>query len=486
MALTGSIELPAPEAGSIPNRLDLFVVVVAGLVLFGLNVEFPLSGDAAIYADYVLQAKLDELTLHIGYYALLLAADRTFGALLGIPIQETSVWLNVVAGALTLAVAYLLALRFLGTRRDALVCVVVLALNGRMLANATTSEIYMTQTLLVLSSFWFFVRERFIGAGVLAGLAMLISPLSAFAYLFYPVYDYQRAGRIRWGVLLRLAGGGLAVYLPYLVLYGKEMLWGQRGLLVVNRIVRFDPMATLLGFPLFQFKTYTTLLLLLIPALFAVRTHLRFLALTLAVAIPHIYIILKLTSEDNVFILNTDFFFACWLVIGWGVLAKSAVGKWIAPLPLAGHLALLLVSGSIFRFEPGRGYAAEMRDIAQTYLHGRDAVLITDWTTSMSLTFYGRPMITNILEKEPLNRQIYDLEKQLSPPSPPTASEIFLLDPWKPGPLNRLLRSEASLQAQHLTNAVVSRAERRLGLKCTLIQEGTNRLYRCVKQTGVA
>lgn len=486
MSLTGSIESPAPEAGPTSNRLDLFVVVAAGLLLFGLNVEFPLSGDAAIYADFALQAKLDQLTLHIGYYALLFAADRTFGALLGIPIQETSVWLNVVAGALTLGVAYLLALRLLGTRRDALLCVVILALSGRVLANATTSEIYMPQTLLVLLSFWFFVRERVLGAGLLAGLAMLISPLSAFAYLFYPVYDYQRAGRIRWGVLLRLAGGGLVVYLPYLVMFGREMLWGQRGLLTVNRIVAFDPTATLLGFPVFQFKTYTTLLLLLIPALFAVRTHLRFLALTLAVAVPHIYIILKLTSEDNVFILNTDFFFACWLVIGWGVLAKSAVGKWIAPVPLAGHLALVVVSGSIFRFESGRGYAAEMRDIAQRYLQGRDAVLVTDWTTSMALTFYGRPAITNTLENEPLIKQMYDLEKQPYPPSHLTAAEIFLMDPWKPGPLNRLLRSEASLQAQHLTKAVVSRAEQQLGLQCTLVQEGTNRLYRCVKRTGAA
>ena len=485
MSLTGSIESAVPVAGATPNRLDLFLVVAAGLLLFGLNVDFLLSGDAAIYADYALQAKLDELTLHIGYYALLVAADRTFGALLGIPIQETSVWLNVVAGALTLAVAYLLALRFLGTRRDALLCVVIFALSGRVLANATTSEIYMPQTLLVLLSFWFFVRERVLGAGVLAGLAMLISPLSAFAYLFFPVYDYQRAGRIRWAVLLRLTAGGVLIYLPYLILFGREMLWGQRGLLTVNRIVPFDPVATLLGFPVFQFKTYTILLLLLIPALFAVRTHRRFLALTLAVAVPHIYIILKLTSEDNVFILNTDFFFACWLVIGWGVLAKSAVGKWLAPLPLAGHLALLLASGSIFRFESGRGYAAEMRDIARTYLQGRDAVLITDWTTSMILTFYGRPAITNTLEREPLIRQIYDLEKQPLTPQL-TGAEILLLDPWKPGPLNQLLRSEASLQAQRLSKAVVSRAEQRLGLECTLIQEGTNRLYRCVKRTGAA
>ncbi|MEO8450776.1 MAG: hypothetical protein ABI647_13340 [Gemmatimonadota bacterium] len=478
---------PLPAAtNTTETRFDLALVIAAGLVLYALNVDFSLFGDAPVYADLVIQGRFDELTLHIGYYAVLFALDRTVGAVFGLPIQETAVWLNVVAGALTLGVVYLLARIFLGTRRDALLTVAVFAVSGRVLDNATTVEIYMLQTLLVLSSFYLFARERVVASGVVAALAMLVSPLSIFAYLFYPVLDYQRAGRVRWKVLITLTVAALLVYLPYFAVLGRELLWGTRGLLVINKALRLDPVAMALNFPLFQFKAYTVMLLLLIPALFAVRKERRFLAVTLAVAIPHLYVILKLTSEDNVFILNTDFFFACWVVIGWRTLAQSKVGRRLAPVPWLGHLTLLLLSGSIFCFQPRRGYAAEMKSIGQTYVQGHDAVVITDWDMGVSLTYYARPAVTTTLEHEPFYQQIVDLDNLPKNPPPITAAEIYLLDSWKPGTLNRLLRSKASIAAQTRQHAVVARAERRLHIQCTPLLQGTHRLYRCTRPNGAA
>ena len=111
MLASASIDLPGPTSET-PSRREILVVIVAGLLLYGFNPYFPLAGDAAVYADLVLQGRFNELTLHIGYYALLFAADRTIGALFSIPIHETAVGLNVVAGALVLGVAYLLALHF--------------------------------------------------------------------------------------------------------------------------------------------------------------------------------------------------------------------------------------------------------------------------------------------------------------------------------------------------------------------------------------
>jgi len=480
-------ELPAPGTPAIARRSDVILVAIVGFAFFALNIDFQLSGDAAMYADFVLLRKFDELTLHIGYYAVLFVAHRALGAVFGIPIQEAAAWLNVFVGSLALAVVYLLGCHFLGRRGDGLLCVAVFALSGRVLNNATSSEIYMLQTLLVLTSFYLFVREWPTAAGLVAGMALLVSPLSAFAYLFFPVLEYQRAGRIRLGVALRLVAAGALVYLPYLAIFWRELLYGTRGLLIIHDEVPFDPQETLHAFIKYQFKAYTLLLLLLVPAAFAARRHWRFLLLSLAVAVPHLYIILKLTGEDHVFILNTDFFFACWLVIGWRELARFAVGRWVAPLPLASHAALLLAAGTIFRFQSHRAFGQEMRTIAQTYLVGRDAVMITDWTTAVDLTFYGRQKPTTVVADEPLHKQMYDIDNpRFMDPRILEAREMYLVESWEPQPLNVFLRPKAWLRTQREQNAILSRAQRMLDLRCEPVEDSTRRVYRCTRRAPVA
>jgi len=85
---------------------------------------------------------------------------------------------------------------------------------------------------------------------------------------------------------------------------GRELLYGDRGLLIIRELQPLDLRTMLANFPIYQFKAFTLLPLLLIPMLFAWRTNKWILALALAVGIPHIYLILKLTGEDHVFILN--------------------------------------------------------------------------------------------------------------------------------------------------------------------------------------
>ena len=463
------------------THLDVVVLMLAAFALYSLNVDFRLYGDAGLYSDYVVLHKFDEITLHFGYYVSLFVTDKLLGGLFGIPIQESAVWLNVVAGTLSVGVAYGLARELLGTRRDALLCAVIFGLSGRVLANATSSEVYMLQTLFVLTSFYLFVRERIVWSGLLSAAALLVSPLSAFAYLFYPVYDYQRAGRIRWNVLLRLAGACLAIYLPFFIVNGHEVLYGIRGLVTIHSVVPFRPLAMLANFPKYQFKAFTVLPLLLVPALYAWRENRRMLALALAVGIPHFYIILKLVGEDHVFILNTDFFFACCLVLGWRQLQNHKFARWIAPALLLAQVGTYVASGVIHSYRPHREYADEMRRVAVTYLLGRDSVLITDWGRAVSLTFYGRPRPTTTILREPLFRnQIFDIEKP-DPIQKLNRSEIYLLDAWQPSPLNRLFRTEESSAEFRRQHSVVSVAERNLHLQCIFIEGTEHRIYRCVQ-----
>lgn len=474
----------APRA----TRRDVSLVVLVGLLFFSLNVDFLLFGDAAVYADYVVLGKFDELTLHIGYYAVVWAAQHSLGALLHLPIEQTMVWVNVVCGALALGVFYTLALHFLGRRRDALLCVAILAVSGRVLDNATTAEMYMLQTLLVFTSYLLFVRERIVAAGVFAAGAMLVSPLSIFAFLFFPVYDYQRAGRIRWAVLAKLAAVALIAYLPYFVVFGRELLWGKRGLLSISGHRKFEPGRGLLQAVLYQFKAYTVLVLLVPAAVWAMRRHLRFLALTLAVVLPHLYLITKLLGEDNVFILNTDFFFACWLVLGWRAMAQDEGMRFLAPLPLGAHVAILWLSGAIFSFDSHREFANEVRHVVHTYVANRPAQVVTSWGAGVALTFLARERADTTVDAEPLfRRHVYDIESvDPTRPRPLRGTETYVLDSWRPTPLNRLFRSKESLEAQQRAASVLATAQRVLNLECALVESHTYRLYRCTPRAAAA
>lgn len=466
------------------TRIDLAFLMLGALLLYTVNVDFTLYGDAGVYADYVVLHKFDELTLHLGYYVALFGMNTLLGGLFGVPIEQAAVWLNVVAGTLSVGVAYALAAELFGNRRDALLCGIVFAVSGRVLANSTTTEIYMLQTLFVLSSFYLFVRERLVLSGITGAIALLVSPLSAFAYLFYPVYDYQRAGMIRWSVLLRLAGVALLIYVPYLIIDGHELFFGLRGLLVIRDSVKDDPLASIKHFPAYQFKAFSVMALLLVPAVMAWRANLRLFVLALAVAIPHLYIIFKLTGEDHVFILNTDFFFAACIVVGWRQMERLGSARWIPPFLLAGHLALFIASGVIHRYAPHRDYADGMRQVVAKYLRGRDAIMVTDWSRSVGLTFFGRPKLTTTVLRDSLFRnQIFDIQGAPMPPlSRLDRPEIFLLDPWAPSPLNAFMRSRASIEALRREHSIVSIADRQLDLQCTLVEETVHRIYKCVRR----
>ncbi|MEP6834234.1 MAG: hypothetical protein ABJB74_12610 [Gemmatimonas sp.] len=477
-------DAPAPEATSVSTRKrDLATIAILALLFYGLNVDFWVYGDSAMYADFSLRREFVEVTLHLGYYWIVILAQNTLGALFHLPIQETMGWVNVTFGVGTLCVSYLLALELLGSRRTTLIAVAILGVSGRMLNNSTSSEIYITQTFFVLLSFWLFTRERIFWAAAAAAMSMLISPLSLFAFLFFPVFDYQRAGRIRWSVLIKLAVLAFLMYLPYLALHWHDLFWGRRGLLNISANTRTDPLTSLRNFPKYQFKQFTLMLFLVIPALLAWKRDRRFVALALAVALPHLIIILKLTGEDNVFILNTDFFFAVLLTLGWSELARRKATAWMGPATFVGHVGLLLASGAIFAFNSHRGYPTEIRDTYVKFVRNQPNVaVVTDWGTAMAFVLYARDSATTRLEREPVYQQIFDIDNEPGPSAPVRrAQTLYVVDRWNPSPLNALLHSKESLEKLALENSLKNVAERRLDLTCTLLSAQVNRLYQCAR-----
>ena len=476
-------DAPGAEATPVSTRnRDLAIIAVVSLVFYAINVDFWVYGDSALYADYSLRREFKEVTLHLGYYWLVIMGQTTFGDLFGLPIQETMGWVNVVFGAGTVCVSYLLALELLGSRRTALITAAILGVSGRMISNSTSAEVYITQTFFVLLSFLWFMRERLFWSAATAAMAMLISPLSAFAFLFFPVVDYERAGRVQWNVLIKLGAIATLLYLPYLVVHGHDLLWGTRGLLSIDKGTRANPVLSLQNFPKYQFKQYTAMLLLLVPALFAFRKYRYFLALSAAVAIPHIYIILKLTGEENVFILNTDFFFSAVLALGWTELLRNRSTRWIGPVAIVTHVMLLIVSRTVFQFNSHRDYARELRAFYEQNVMNQDAAVITDWGTSVAFVLHARNKAITSPLYEPLYARVYDVEGD--PPRDSlvrAAQTLYVIDRWNPTPLKKLLSSDKSLREQMAQHSIAQIAERRLGLTCTLLEDKTNRYYRCLR-----
>lgn len=467
------------------TRLDMLALAILAGAVYWTGLDYQPRGDAILYSDLVLNARFDDISLHIGYYAIGYLLDRSLGAALGIPIHEIWCLLNLVAGALAAPTAYLVARQLLGGRVAALACTLIFIFCGRVVMNSTTSEVYMPQTAAVLASFLLYARNRTVPAAILGGLALYISPLSAFAYLFFPVFDFLRSGRVRWGHLTSVAAIGLGVYLPYLVLLGDELLWGRRGLLVVNEIAALKPEATIVNLPKYQFKHYTVLLLLAIPAIATWRQNARLYGLCLAVAIPHLYIVLKLTTEDNTFLLNTDLFFAIFLTAGWRALAGSRIGQLAGAALLAGHVAVLVATGQLLHFDRNENYPRELRDIVQrTVVANPRAVIITDWDLSVVLTYFGRTHVQGLVEQDPLHSRMLDFTapaqraRSLAGHDP-----IYVLDPWKPSGIAELLRPPESQAKQARKLSIVYRAEQRYALQCTLIDRGTHPLYRCTPRT---
>src|SRR4051812_10335336 len=72
---------PALEPAAPSTRRDLLVIAIGSLALFALNVDFWLYGDAALYADYSISRTFTEVTLHFGYYWILIIAQAITGRL---------------------------------------------------------------------------------------------------------------------------------------------------------------------------------------------------------------------------------------------------------------------------------------------------------------------------------------------------------------------------------------------------------------------
>jgi hypothetical protein len=234
------------------------------------------------------------------------------------------------------------------------------------------------------------------------------------------------------------------------------------------------------NFAKFQFKNFSVLHALLIPALFAVRRERKLVLLTLAVALPNIYVISKIPGEENVFISPLDLFFVCWFMVGWQVLRDHSL-VWIAYLALLYQVVTFAITEHTLFRPANADYATHMREIGRIVDAEQDPVVLAFWAIQMDYVYYNREKPEFPLEQGRWYEQTINIETI----DDQTRAEIlghdviFLIDHYRPSGYSELYMSEESLSRRYDTMSIRRTAERPLGLECEPVLDGRTTLYRC-------
>lgn len=466
------------RARSESNKPWALVVFCTGLLIYLMSLDFGSSGDALYYANIIDTNRFDQLTLHQGYYVIGLVFSRVFAWFFGFTTDQSLTAMNAVFGAGMLAVAYELLTRYLNSSRDALLGVIMLLASHRVFFNATMAEAYAMQTFLIWLSFLLFEQRRFYWSGIAIGLAMWTSPLTVFFCLWFPIVAWRRG----FGVesILRLATSGGIVYLPFFALYYDELLWGTRGLLNIDSAKEARPWLALKNFLKFQFKHYSVVNLLLLPALVAFRRERNLAWMTIALVIPNLYLLPKLYSEDNVFISTLDLIFVCWFMVGWQVLRAKSIG-WIAA-------AFLIVQVSVFGLSQGTllrtanfEYREEMRQIGEIVSREDDPVIFADWARLVAFVYYNRDEASFPLEAGEWFHMVLDVAKldEIRREDVIRHDAIFVIESYKASGYSELYLSDQALAERFESNSIRRLVERSTELTCETALQGHTALYRC-------
>lgn len=458
-----------------------------GLFLFSCifylsNINFESTGDTIYYANIIDTLRFDQLTAHQGYYLLGFVVTELLGLAFRMPTDQALAVMSALFGAGSLVVGYFLLKHYLDSERDALIATLMLFICHRFYENSTSAEIYIVQTFFIWCSYLLFENRRFYTAGLSIALALWISPLTVAFGAWFLVVTYIRG----FGIisLVRLSIPVALIYFPFLFFFYEELLWGNRGL--INEDVRrhLDLIEGGKNFIEYQFKHYTLLNFLIIPALFALKKEKNLLWISLAAVLPNIYVISQLRSEDNVFILPLDVFFVCWFVIGWRILRKGSLA-WVATAALLAHIVFFMITERPFLNDSHKNYGDEMRSIGRIVHGAEDPILFADWTRRMAFIYYNREKASYPLEEGYWYDQSSDvgdrdINKNIVKPGDfANYKTIFVLESWAVSPHAKLFLGQNTLQQRYEHNSQRRKQERFLNIECQPVRSEINTLYQC-------
>ncbi|MDH3691508.1 MAG: hypothetical protein OEU36_18865, partial [Gammaproteobacteria bacterium] len=364
-----------------------WILFLSGLAIFISNVDLLSTGDTIYYANIIDTLRLDQLTAHQGYYVFGLIVSTGLNFFSSVPTDQALAYMSAVFGSAALTVGFLLARHYLESTSYALLTVLILFVCHRFFENSISAEVYIVQAFFLWLAILLFEKQQFYVSGIALTFSFWVTPLTLPFCLWFAVSAYLR--RIGVFPLLKTALPAVVLYGLFLIIFYEELLWGNRGLLEQDEAREILFGEGLRSFGTYQFKHYTVLNLLFIPALFALK-HYRYLAWTsLAIVLPNIYVISQLRSEDNVFILPLDIIFAIWIAIGFRFLIARRL-KYFALAILILHAAVFIALEDLFTRPSHASFANEIQEIGQLVKSKRSSLLFAKWSQRMAFVYFNR------------------------------------------------------------------------------------------------
>ena len=466
---------------SLLSRLAPHTLFAGGCLIFVLNLDMLSTGDTIYYANIIDARQFAFLAAHQGYYMLGFVFASVLGPVTGISTDQSLAVMSAVFAAGCLSIVYVYARRHLPSSKAAFAACTILVLSHRFLENAITAEIYIVQAFFLWLSYLLFEDRRFIFSGLALAFALWVTPLTLPFCFWYIAAAVMR--RYDFGTLVRLAVPVAILYGAFLALFYAELLWGNRGLMTQDENRSVDLLAGLSQFVQYQFKHYSILNLLLIPALLVAWRQYRYLLITtLAAALPNLYVISQLRSEDNVFILPLDIFFALWITIGALAIWNHRTRIFVI-LAVALHGALTLYANH-FNFRiTNTDYLDSYRELDSFLAEYDNSILVSDWTRRMAYVYANRPATIHPLETGFYYDKSFDIghirQFDISPIRFSEYDHVFVLESWDASPHGKLLLPDSEIDERRKILGLVPRMEDYLDRECAPVLQLTYALHEC-------
>lgn len=179
------------------------------------------TGDAVVYEKQILSLDFSYTTIHLGYFILAAPFLYVFKSSPDYVLNLA----NCFFGSLSVVVVYLIASTVFRKQFIGIASGLLLFTNYLFVLNSIYAEVYISQSFLLLLTFYLLLCRRVIVAGLIYALAVLVTPSSLF---FAPLYLLISPNK---RTLVYFVGTAFSVVAVILAPNLNDYLYGGRGLL---------------------------------------------------------------------------------------------------------------------------------------------------------------------------------------------------------------------------------------------------------------
>ncbi|UCH33720.1 MAG: hypothetical protein JSV65_14275 [Armatimonadota bacterium] len=447
------------------ERAQLAAVSLGALLLYASTATRAVhTGDAAIYVFNATSGNLSNVAIHMGHYLLGAVFVRAL-AVIGIAPDTAMSIMAAGFGSAGVAAIYLLTRRLVPTSSAAVFAALSLGVAFNYWYYSTFPEMYAVQASLIFWAMYLTLGRRDWWAGIIYGLAILVSPLSLAALPAIVVLSRITGRRAPW-LTLRFVIAAAAVTLPFLAALHHEYLWGRRGLLASGQALPWRPLATIVKEDSYELaKAFGVLMVPVCAGVVLVAIRNRQLLFVIAVLVAaHIPVLAK-PGDAGAFLLPAYGFIG--MISGVGL---SRISAWRRPVGdvIAACLLIATFATSLSMLWPRKQEAESFKRLCPHIARvvGRNGVLIADWSDGVVYSYYAAPQRHRPPDRRPgwANAEEWALTAERMDALYRSGRPLYVLEErYRPVWLARVLLSPETIRQRTVAKSILRRAQR-LGL----------------------